>query len=70
MLEELEISLFLAGHEVVDEHGDTGGDGFVDGCATGLADDEVVFFEELGDFFCPSEKPDATGIFGTNLAGA
>lgn len=42
MLEELEVSFFLPGNEVVDEHGALRGDGLVDGCTTGFAYDKMV----------------------------
>ncbi len=55
LLEEFEVSLFLAGDEVVDEHGAAGGDCFVDGGAAGFADDEMVLAEEAGHFPGPAE---------------
>ena len=52
--EEVEVAFFLAGDEVVDEHGAARGEGFVDSGASGLADDEVVGAEEFGDFLSPA----------------
>lgn len=70
VLEELEVSLFLAGDDVVDEHGASGGDGFVGGGSAGFADDEVVLVEELGDFFGPAFDGDPSGVGGFNFLGA
>lgn len=54
MLEELEVSFFLSGDEVMDQHRALRGDGFMDGRATGFADYEVVRVEELRNFFRPT----------------
>lgn len=54
----------------MDEHGAACSDGFVDGCAAGFADDEVVFGEKLWDFASPSEQADTTGVCFFDFAGA
>lgn len=54
VLEELEVAFFLAGDEVMDQHRALRGDGFVDGCATGFANDEVMGIEKLRNFFGPT----------------
>ncbi len=46
----------------MDEHRAAGGDGFVHGGAAGLADNEMVSVEELGDFARPADEADAAGI--------
>lgn len=69
-LEEVEVSFFLSGDEVVDEHGAAGGEGFVDGGAAGFADDEVVAAEEFGDFFRPALDLHAAGVVFLDFAGA
>ena len=60
--EQLEVSLLLAGNEVMDEHRAAGGDGLVHGGAAGLADDEVVVVEKLRHLAGPADEPDAAGI--------
>lgn len=41
-VEELDVSFLLSRDDVVDQHGALRGNGFMDGGASGLADDEVV----------------------------
>lgn len=60
--EEFEVSLFLTGDEVMDEHGSAGGEGFVDGSSSGFSDDEVVGGEKLWDALGPPEDFDAAGV--------
>ena len=68
--EEPEISLFLAGNEVVDEHRAARGDGFVDGGSAGFADDEVMAVEELGNAAGPANESDAARVGFLDLARA
>ena len=60
--EQPEVSLLLAGDEVVDEHRAAGGDGLMHGGSAGLADDEVVAVEELRDPARPADEADAAGV--------
>lgn len=41
-LKELNVPFLLSGNNVMNEHGALGGDGFVDGGAASLSDDEVM----------------------------
>jgi hypothetical protein len=59
-LEEAEVSFFLTGDEVVDEHRAAGGDGFVDGGSAGFTNGEVVGVEELRDSAGPADETDTT----------
>ena len=70
LFEELEVSFFLAGDEVMDQHRALGGDGYVDGCATGFSDDKVVLVEELRDFSGPAEKADSVRVGGFDFGCA
>ena len=68
-LQELDVSFFLARDDVVDEHGAFGGDGFVHGCATGFADDEMVGGKEFGDLAGPAFDFHAAGELVFDFAG-
>jgi len=68
--QESEVALFLAGDEVVDEHGAGSGEGFVDGGAACFSYDEVVAGEEFGDFSGPPFDGDALGEVGLDFQGA
>ena len=67
--QQAQIAFFLAGHEVVDEHRAMGGNGLVDGGPTGLANDEVVVGEQIGDAAGPAHDADAAGEGLLELAG-
>ena len=69
-LEQLEVAFFLTGDEVVDEHRAARGDRFVDGGATGFADDEVVTCQKFGDFAGPTQDADTAGEGVFDLAGS
>ena len=53
-LEKLDVSLFLARDNVVDEHGAFGRDGFMNGRSAGLSDHQVMGGQEFGDFAGPA----------------
>lgn len=67
--EEAEIAFFLSGHEVMDQHGALGGDGFVDGGSAGFTDDKVMAIKKLGHAFGPATDPDATRELALELFG-
>ena len=61
--EEFNVAFFLSRDDVMHQHGTLGGEGFVNGGSAGLANDEMMRAEEIGDFFSPSLEGDAMGEF-------
>lgn len=64
LLDEGNVSFLLSGHDVADEEGDLGGDGFLDGRAAGFADEDMVRGHEAGHFLRPADEFAAGGEAG------
>ena len=75
VLEELEVAFFLSWDKMVNQHRALSGDRFMHGGPASFSDHEVMFIQELRDFFCPTQQADAVRILrfdfcGTRVEGA
>lgn len=68
-MEKFKVALLLAGDEMVNEHRGAGGERFMDGGPSGLADDEMMGSEELGNALGPGEDAHPPGIGFFHLTG-
>ena len=58
------VALFLARDHLVDDHGTTRRDRFLDDCATGLPYQEMMLPQELGHLVGPAHHPHAVTMLG------
>ena len=70
MFEQFQVALFLAGHEMVNDHRALGGNGFVNRRATGLADDEMVAVQEGGNTAGPTDQFHPTRELALDFLGS
>ena len=59
---ELDVALFLTWHDVMDQHGTLGGDGFVNGGTTGFSNHEVMRGKQFGDLAGPPFEMESAGV--------